>query len=121
MSVMKKFFKDKDLKELILEYDGLRADFNNNTIDCVSFNKEACDLKKKFEDVNGNYSNSNNNLITGYIFNINDFIIRNNRLLDAKQKAAVGMDDKSIKAKINPKSTIVFSNEHLNNSDNGEA
>jgi len=118
MPGFKKIFKDNQLKNLINEYDSLRANFNNSNNDYVSFDYEANELQNKFVRIHDEYCDSLRHLIDGYIFNIKDFIIRNKRLM-ATPKVD---EDKIITKRYNEKnlevknsSTIVFSNNPLPN------
>src|SRR5574344_1258707 len=116
MVVFRKVFKDSTLRNLISEYETLRANFNNSNKDYVSFDKSAKELKNKFISVHDNYRDSYRHLIDGYIFNITDFIIRNQRMIDRQndqnEKNNKG-NKKDIELKSNP--TIVFANGPLPN------
>lgn len=118
MPGFKKIFKDNQLKSLISEYDSLRAKFNNSNNEYDSFDCSANDLKNKFIEVHDQYCDSLRHLIDGYIFNINDFIIRNKRLIDASKNKETKVVTKRFNEKnleLKNTSTIVFSNSPLPN------
>lgn len=78
--MMKKFYKDKKLRGYISEYNSLRGLFNNNK-DYEKFELIAEDLLAKFSSLYNKYSKSLDFIIRGYVFNIEDLIIRNKRIL----------------------------------------
>lgn len=121
MIVFKKIRKDTTLKTLITRYDGLRANFNNSNDDYETFEKTAIELKEAFVKVHDFYSDRYRHLIDGYIFNINDFIIRNHRLL-GKNSSTKSEDEKrqTKDVLLNNSATIVFANGQLPNTKNND-
>jgi len=114
MALIKKIIRDKNYRALGKEYDGLRADFNNGNMDYKSFEKEANELLGKFSNIQGVYSNSINKEINGYIFNIQDFIIRNRRLYQEEKDQKTSSKKKNKKSKASGSSSYVFSNHNKN-------